>query len=70
MTEPELSKHFSNLMQLVDDRQPDDVIGTMIITFQKNGISQYVSTVDPVTVPAALRELATRLQRRESVTRP
>lgn len=70
MTEPELSKHFANLMQLVDDRQPDDVIGTMIITFQKNGISQYVSTVDPVTVPAALRELATRLQRRESVTRP
>lgn len=69
MNEPELAEHFSSIMESVDDRQPDDVIGSMVITFMGNGISQYVASIDPETAPEALRELADRLERRQTVKR-
>ncbi len=69
MTEPELSDHFVKVMHAVDDRQPDDVLGSMVITFMENGISQYVASVDPETAPDSLRELADRLERRQTVER-
>jgi hypothetical protein len=39
------------------------------VIFQDNGISQYGATVDPETAPQALRELADRLERRQTVKR-
>lgn len=69
MTEPELTEHFKSIMRLIQKMQPDDVIGTMVITFMTNGISQYVASIDPDTAPQALRELADRLERREAVKR-
>ena len=44
MNEPELAEHFSSIMESVDDRQPDDVIGSLVVTFMGNGISQYDTT--------------------------
>jgi len=69
MTEPELARHFNRIMLTVDDQQPDDVIGSMVISFMTNGISQYVASIDPETAPAALRELANRIERRQTVKR-
>lgn len=69
MTEPELAKFFNGLMAWLQSRKPSDVIGWMLIGFQDDGISQYVASIDPSTAPAALRELADRLERRETVTR-
>ena len=69
MNEPELAEHFSSIMESVDDRQPDDVIGSLVVTFMGNGISQYVASIDPETAPDALRELADRLERRQTVKR-
>lgn len=69
MNEPELSAHFSGIMEYVDEQQPDDVTGSMVITFMNNGITQYVSSIDPESAPAVLRELADRLERRQTVKR-
>lgn len=69
MTEPELSVHFKTIMQAVDDRQPDDVVGSMVITFMDNRICQYVASIAPDGAPDALRALADRLERRQTVTR-
>lgn len=69
MNEPELRAHFADIIESVDDVQPDDVIGSMVITFMENGISQYVANIDPETAPDALRELADRLERRQTVKR-
>jgi len=69
MPEPELAEHFRSIIKSVDCRQPDDVIGSMVITFMDNGISQYVASIDPETAPDALRELADRLEQRTTVKR-
>lgn len=69
MTEPELAIHFRDVLDAVEARQPDDVLGSMVITFMENTITQYVASIDPETAPAALRELATRLEQRETVKR-
>ena len=69
MNEPELRAHFADIIESVDYVQPDDVIGSMVVTFMENGISQYVASIDPETAPEALRELADRLERRQTVKR-
>ncbi len=69
MTEPELAEHFRKIMRMVNEQQPEDVIGSMVITFMTNGISQYVASIDPETAPQALRELADRIERRQTVKR-
>lgn len=69
MTEPELSEHLNKQLRFIRRCHTPDTIGSMLIVFQDNGISQYGATIHPETAPAALRELADRLERRETVKR-
>lgn len=69
MTEPELNAHLAKQLRFIKSCQTPDTIGSMLIIFQDDGISQYGATVDPETAPQALRELADRLERRETVKR-
>lgn len=69
MTEPELSEHLSKQLRFIKSCQTKDTIGSMLVIFQDDGISQYGATIDPETAPQALRELADRIERRETVKR-
>lgn len=69
MTEPELREHLNHQLRFIKSCQTPDTIGSMLIIFQADGISQYGATVDPETAPQALRELADRIERRETVKR-
>ena len=69
MTEPELMDHLNHQLRFVKACQTADTIGSMLIIFGDDGISQYGATVDPETAPQALRELADRIERRENVKR-
>lgn len=69
MTEPELSAYISRLMRFIKRSATPDTIGAMLIIFQDDGITQYGASVDPETAPQALRELADRIERRETVKR-
>lgn len=69
MTEPELREHLNRQLRHIKANQTPDTIGSMLIIFQANGITQYGSTVDPETAPQALRELADRIERRQTVKR-
>lgn len=62
MNEHELNEHFAAIMNAVDDAATEDTIGSMVLTFQEGGITQYIASVDPATVPTALRELADRIE--------
>lgn len=69
MTEPELSEHLSKQLRFIKSCHTPDTIGSMLIIFQDDGITQYGATVDPETAPQALRELADRIERRMTVKR-
>lgn len=69
MTEPELSAHLSRQLRFIKGCQSEDTVGTMLIVFQGDGICQYGGTVHPEDSPNALRELADRLENRETVER-
>lgn len=69
MTEPELAEHLTRQLRFIRSCQTKDTIGSMLVIFQDDGIAQYGATVDPETVPQALRELADRIERRETVKR-
>lgn len=69
MDEPELAEHFKQIIRMVQERQPDDVIGTMVVSFMENGICQYVSSIAPESAVGGLRELASRIESREVVAR-
>lgn len=69
MTEPELGEHLIRQLKFIKGCQSEDTIGSMLIIFQRDKITQYGSTVDPETVPQALRELADRIEKRETVKR-
>lgn len=69
MTEPELSAHLSKQLRWIKACQTDDTIGSMLVIFQDDGITQYGATVDPETAPRALRELADRIEARQTVKR-
>ena len=69
MNEPQLREHFDRQIRLVKANETSDTIGSMLVTFQENGIAQYAATVLPDDAPAALRELADRLEKRETVGR-
>lgn len=69
MTEQELSAHLSKQLRFIKSCQTPDTTGSMLIIFQDDGITQYGATVDPETAPQALRELADRIERRETVKR-
>ena len=69
MTEPEIAEHLNRQLRFIKSSQTADTIGSMLIIFQDNGISQYGATVDPETAPQALRELADRIEKRQTVKR-
>lgn len=69
MTEPELRDYFNLLMSATKSIMPPDVLGFMIICFQEDKITQYASSIEPDGAVQALRELADRLERRETVKR-
>jgi hypothetical protein len=69
MTEPELKEYFNGLMKTIHAARTPDTIGAMLIVFQTNGISQYAASIDPEPAPQALRELADRLEKRQTVKR-
>lgn len=69
MTEPELGAHLTTQLKFIKYCQTPDTIGSMLIIFQDDGITQYGATIDPETAPQALRELADRIERRQTVKR-
>ena len=69
MTEPELSEHLNRQLRVIKRWQTADTVGSMLVIFQDDGITQYGATIDPETAPDALRELADRIERRETVKR-
>lgn len=69
MTEPELRDHLNRQLRFIKRSQTRDTIGSMLIIFGSNGITQYGATVDPETAPQALRELADRIEGRQTVRR-
>ena len=69
MDEPALNSHLSKQLRFIKSCQTEDTVGSMLIIFQDDGITQYGATIHPETAPQALRELADRLERREGVKR-
>jgi hypothetical protein len=69
MTEPEIREHLSKQLRFIRSCETEDTVGSILIIFQQDGITQYGATVDPETAPQALRELADRIERRETVKR-
>lgn len=69
MNEPELADHLNNQLRFIKACQTGDTVGSMLVIFQDDGITQYGATIDPETAPQALRELADRIERRETVKR-
>ena len=69
MTEPQLRLHLNKQLSFIQACQTTDTIGSMLIIFQDDGITQYGATIDPETAPTALRELADRIENRTTVKR-
>lgn len=69
MTEEELSEHMTHQMDYIERCATLDTIGAILLVFADNQLTQYASSIDPASVPAALREMADRLERRDTVTR-
>jgi len=69
MTEPELKDLLNRQLRYIKANQPVDANGSILIIFGKDRITQYGATVDPETVPKALREMADRLEQRDTVIR-
>jgi hypothetical protein len=69
MTEPELQAHLNKQLRYIKACQTSDTLGSMLVIFQEDGITQYGATINPESSPAALRELADRIERRETVKR-
>ena len=69
MTEPELKTYFNLVMEATEAITPPDVMGSMVIMFMDNGITQYASSIERDGAIKALRELADRLEQNQTVTR-
>ena len=69
MNQAQLSLHIGEQLRFIRECQTPDTAGSMLIVFQDDGITQYGATVDPETAPQALRELADRIENRETVKR-
>ena len=69
MNEPQLSAHLTKQLRFIKSCHTADTIGSMLVIFQDDGITQYGATIDPETAPQALRELADRIERRQTVKR-
>lgn len=69
MTEPELRQYYDMLMQAMLVVTPPDVDMTMIIQFTDYGIVQYVASHTLENAPEMLRELAGRIENRDTIPR-
>lgn len=69
MNEIQLYEHLNKQLRFIYECQTLDTIGSMLIIFGDNGISQYDATVDPETTPEALRELADKIEKCQTVKR-
>ena len=69
MTEPELRTYFNQVMNATQSVVPPDVEGFMLVMFTDQGITQYASSVEREDAVEALRELADRLERKDTITR-
>jgi hypothetical protein len=69
MTEPELRNHLNVQLSFIKACETPDVLGSMLIIFQDDNITQYGATSKLQNVPQALRELADRLERNQTVKR-
>lgn len=69
MNEQQLGQHLFKQLRFIKSCQTPDTIGSMLLIFQDNGITQYGATIDPETAPQALRELADRIEKRQAVKR-
>lgn len=69
MDEPTLRHHLNEQLTFLLHSETEDTLGTMLIIFGDNGISQYGATRRLTNIPQALRELADRLERNETVER-
>jgi hypothetical protein len=69
MTESELSENLGKQLRFIKSCHTPDTVGSMLVIFQDDGITQYGATIDPEAAPSALRELADRIERRQTVKR-
>lgn len=69
MNEPELSQHIGGMMRKIKSWQTPDTIGSILVAFGEDGINQYGATIDPECAPEALREIADKIERRETIRR-
>ena len=69
MNEPLLQAHMGRQIALLKTFETEDTIGSMLIVFGDDGISQYAATIDPASAPTALRELADRIEKNQQVKR-
>jgi hypothetical protein len=69
MTEPEIREYLNLVMAATKSIMTDDVIGFMLIIFQRDGISQYAASIEPEGAIDSLRKVADLLEQRETVKR-
>lgn len=69
MTEVELKNYFNGLMDDISLSSPPDVTGFLIIQVVDHKISQYASSIHRQDAIGMLRELADRLERRDTIER-
>ena len=69
MDESEMRKHIVLQLSLLQCVATPDTLGHLLVILQDDGNAQYCGTVDLKSVPSALRELADRIERQDTVTR-
>lgn len=69
MDEPSLREYFSLVMEATLSVTPPDVDWLMVVMHTDQGISQYVASKKMHGVPEALRELADRIEKGDTIER-
>lgn len=69
MTQDELSIHLGGQLEFIKKCQTSDTLGAMLVIFEEDNVTQYGATIDPECAPAALRELADRIENRQTIKR-
>lgn len=69
MTEPELAEHMNRMLRYIHSCETEDTLSSLLVIFQTDKITQYGATRKLSNIPQALRELADRLERKDTVQR-
>ena len=69
MTEPDLREYYNMLMAMNLGLTPTDVDLVMIVQLTDQGIAQYVASKTLENAPQVLRELADRIESRDTIER-